>query len=604
MIRITRSAVVHGMRTCDERMTDESFLVGSKAPPAHGPDPFMKSVFGGVIAEGLVFPYPEPTRGESDQVLAILDQLRKFNARFIDGGRIDRDEVISQETLDGLKDIGAFGWLVPREFGGAGLDLTSYARVMQELSAIDGSVGTALAAHQSLAVAALILYGTPEQKSRWLPRLAKGEAIGAFALAESGAGSDAGSIQTRADRDGDFYVLSGEKTWVIGGRIADVFIVFARTSPSEDGAKPKLTAFVVPRSQGVRAGAVEPTLGMRASGTATVIFDRVRVPTENVLFEAGRGFKVATGVLSQARLSLAASCVGIAKRFLKLSVDRVSDRKAFGRRISEFGLIKDKIAQMTAAIFAMESVTYLTTGMAARGQLDISVESAISKVFCSESLIAVATEAMQIAGSLGYTRNQPYERLLRDARAAMTFQGTNEILRAFIALSGMQGLGREIEEVSRAMREPIKGFGLLGDFALRKARSALSRERLGRAHPVLAREAVIFEEFTGQLAKSVDKVLRRHGKNIAEMQYTQKRAANVAIDLYVIAAVVSRTTRAIEKRGEEGARREIDLTSIVVTAARKRLAEEISAFDENDDELRKAVAQKTCADGGYPLDVL
>ena len=186
----------------------------------------------------------------------------------------------------------------------------------------------------------------------------------------------------------------------------------------------------------------------------------------------------------------------------------------------------------------------------------------------------------------------------------MVFEGTNEILRCFIALSGMQGPGRELEEVSKAMREPIKGFGLLSDFAIRKARSALGRERLTKAHPLLAREAVLFEEYTAQLAKSVEKVLRRHGKNIAEMQYTQKRVADIAIDLYAIASVISRTTRAIERRGEEGSRREIDLTSVFVTSAKRRLAENVAAFDENDDELRKAIAQRTCTDGGYPLDVL
>jgi acyl-CoA dehydrogenase family protein 9 len=204
-------------------------------------------------------------------------------------------------------------------------------------------------------------------------------------------------------------------------------------------------------------------------------------------------------------------------------------------------------------------------------------------------------------------RAHGWERILRDARHAMVYEGTNEILRAFIALSGMQAPGREIEDVSKAMREPIKGFGLLSDFALRKARSVLNRgerERLTRAHESLARHAALFDEHTANLAKNVDKALRRHGKNIAEMQYTQKRTADVAIDLYLIAACLSRTTRAIEKRGEEGARREIDLTNVVVTAAEKRLAANIASFDENDDELRKSIAQKTCADGGYPLDVI
>jgi acyl-CoA dehydrogenase family protein 9 len=194
--------------------------------------------------------------------------------------------------------------------------------------------------------------------------------------------------------------------------------------------------------------------------------------------------------------------------------------------------------------------------------------------------------------------------MLRDARINLIFEGTNEILRAFIALSGMQGPGRELADVARAMREPIKGFGLLSDFAIRRARSALGRERMTRHHPVLNREAVVFEEYVQALAGGVDKVLRKHGRDIAEMQYTQKRTAELAIDLYAVAACIARTTRAIEKRGEEGARREIDLTSIFVSSAEQRMAQTIAAFDKNDDELRKEVASKAYVDGGYPFDVV
>ena len=193
---------------------------------------------------------------------------------------------------------------------------------------------------------------------------------------------------------------------------------------------------------------------------------------------------------------------------------------------------------------------------------------------------------------------------MRDSRINLIFEGTNEILRCFIALSGMQGPGQALTDVSRAMREPIKGFGLLSDFAIRKARSALGRERASRAHPLLNREAVVFEEYVGDLAKNVEKALRKHGREIAEMQYTQHRVAEMAIDLYAIASVIARTTRAIEQRGEEGARRELDLTSVFVGDAPRRLAQNVALFDKNDDELRKAIASKAYVDGGYPFDVV
>jgi len=186
----------------------------------------------------------------------------------------------------------------------------------------------------------------------------------------------------------------------------------------------------------------------------------------------------------------------------------------------------------------------------------------------------------------------------------LLFEGTGEILRAFIALSGMQGPGHSLDEAGRAMREPIKGFGLLSDFVLRKARSALGRERLNRAHPSLRRETVLFEEHTVMLSKSVDKVLRRHGKDIAEMQYTQRRMAEMAIDLFALAACLSRTTRAIERKGEEGARREVELTAAFAHAAERRLQANVAAFDANDDELLKGIAAQAFQDGAYPFDVV
>jgi len=565
---------------------------------------FMKSLFGGVVAEGVIFPYPEASRGEGDEVHALLERFRRFAAKNVDSAVLDREELISAEVLAGLKEIGLFGLLVPKAHGGEGLGMTAYARAIQEVASVDATLAMTLSAHSSLATTALLLFGSDDLKARWLPHLASGEIVGAFALAEVGAGSDAASTTTRAELEGDTYVITGEKAWVTNGGIADLFIVFARTSPADEGAKPRLTAFVLERAAGVTSGANEDKLGVRATSTTSVTFEKVRVSKDQVLGDVGRGFKVAMQVLSHARLSLASSCIGKAKRLLRMSIDRVNERKAFGRNISEFGLVRDKIAQMSSELFALESMTYLTTGLVDAGSTDFTVESAICKVAGSETLWRVANEASQIAGALGYMRSQPWERMLRDARIAMVYEGTNEILRCFIALSGMQGPGREIEEVSKAMREPIKGFGLLSDFAIRKARSALGRERFSKAHPMLTRESLLFEEYTGHLAKGVDKALRRHGSNIAEMQYTQKRIADLAIDLYALAAVISRTSRAIEHRGEEGSRREIDLASVFASSAKRRMAEQVDAMDENDDELRKSIAQRTCTDGGYPLDVI
>ncbi len=577
-------------------------------PPSTGSvtadESFVKNLFNGVVSDGILFPYPEPTRAEADEVHGILDGIRRFAAKNIDPARIDREAAIPPAVLKGLADLGVFGLFVPKAYGGAGMGLTGYSRVVSEIAAADASVGMTVAAHGSLGLSALLFFGSEDVKAKFLPRCARGESLAAFALVEVGAGSDAGAIQTRADKDGSDYVLRGEKIWVTNGGLANVFTVFARTSPADEGAKPRLTAFVVERGEGITNGPNESKLGVRGASTTNLRFDGVRVPEAHVLGEVGRGFKVAMEVLTSARLTLAASCVGASKRLLKLAVDRSIERKTFGRSISEFAIMKDKIGQMSGEIFALESMTYLTTGLYDAGRTDFSVESAICKVFGSETLCRVANEAALIAGGLGYMSSEPYERMLRDARVNLVFEGTNEILRCFIALSGMQGPGRELSDVSKAMREPIKGFGLLSDFAIKKARSVLSRNHMTRAHSVFQQQAALVDQYASQLAKVVERALRRHGKMIAEMQFTLKRIADVAIDLYAISACLSRTSRAIDKRGEEGARREIDLTTSFSTAAERRLMENIALFDANDDELRKAIAQKTCADGGYPLDVI
>ena len=235
---------------------------------------------------------------------------------------------------------------------------------------------------------------------------------------------------------------------------------------------------------------------------------------------------------------------------------------------------------------------------------DYSLESSICRVAGSEALWRVVNDAMQVAAGSGYLKGQPLERHLRDARGAFVLDGTNETLRCFIALAGMQGPGKRLSDVEVAMQEPVKGFGLLRDFAVRKVREALKRERVTMAHPLLAREAVMFEEATEQLGRAVDRALREHGKEIAEIQYTQMRIANVAMDLYALAACLARATLAIEQRGEDGARRDIDLTTMFATAAQGRIASNLARLENNDDELRKEIAARTYTDGGYPFDVI
>jgi acyl-CoA dehydrogenase family protein 9 len=565
----------------------------------------LKSLFFGVIPESMVFPFPEVSREEREHTALLLESVRKFIAKEVDSAKVDREAQIPESVMKGLGAQGLFGLRIPSRFGGKGLSTTSYARVLEELAMLDGSIALTVGAHGTLGLGPLLQFGTDAQQKKYLPRLATGESIAAFALTEPGAGSDAAGIATRARvvGDGVSVQLDGEKCWIANAPIADIFTVFARTSDDE-GSRPRLTAYLVERSKHMKTSPAEPTLGVRGLPLGNIQLDGVRVATANVLGEVGRGHRVAVEVLNDARITLAASCVGACKRLVKLTVDRCEKRKAFGRAIGEFGMVKDKIARMMTDLYALESMTYLTAGLADGRSADYSIESAICKVFGSETLWRAAHEAMQVAGGQGFVQRHAWERLLRDARAMLVFEGTNEILRAFIALSGMQGPGQRITDVARAIREPIKGFGLLSDFALQKARSALGRERLDKAHPALRRETVLFEQYTEQLTRQVDKVLRRHGSEIAEMQYTQRRIADLAIDLFGVAATVSRTTRALDKKGEEGARREMNLCAAFANAAEKRMKGIVASFDENDDELLKGIATRAYGDGGYPFDTV
>ncbi len=569
------------------------------------PSSFSKSLYFGHIAESMVIPYPRLSDEERDNLKLILDSFRKFAAAEIDAKKIDEEAKLPTSVLDGLKQLGMFGLAIGQEYGGLGLSVTGYARAMQEVAGIDGSVAVTLAAHQSIGSKGVVLFGTDSQKKRYLPKLASGEMISAFCLTEPGSGSDAASIQTRAveQPDGSF-VLNGSKIWITNGGIADFFTVFAQTPVDKGGTKKdRISAFLVERGMGVKSGPEEHKLGIKGSSTTGIFLEDVKVPRENLLGTIGGGFKVAMGILNNGRLGLAAGAVGLARQVIRLAIAHATSRRQFGRTIAEFGLIKDKIARMMIECYACESMVYLTTGLIDHGVEDYSVESAVCKVYGSEMCWRVVNESLQIAAGLGYMKEYPYERLLRDARINLIFEGTNEILRCFIALSGMQGPGDRLAQLSEAIKFPLKGYGVVYDFIFDKVKTQYyGGERLDRVHPILKKEAVLFEDWVPELAKSVEKTLRKHGKVISEMQYVQRRVADITIDLYMMMACIARATRSLLERGPE-AEREAKICRAAVGRAAHRIKRNIRMFDDNDDELLKSIANDAYDATQYPFDV-
>ncbi|HBQ20384.1 MAG: acyl-CoA dehydrogenase [Deltaproteobacteria bacterium GWA2_38_16] len=575
---------------------------------------FTKSLFFGNILEEMVFPYPQMSKEEKETVNILVDSFKKYAEKNIDTTKIDREEKISPEVMSTLSEMGLFGMIIPEKYGGSGLSATAYARVMQEVCSVDASLGVTFGGHQSIGLKGIILFGTEAQKKKYLPDLATGKKMAAFALTEPEAGSDAAGIKTKAilSEDKKHYILNGSKIWITNGGIADVFTVFAKTEEPDEKEgqgnlkKWKITAFIVTRDMGVRNGPEEHKMGIRGSSTTELYFENCKVPAENILGEPGKGFKVAMEILNNGRLGLAAGCIGGAKKAIKLATTHATTRKQFGKSIAEFGMIQDKIANITMDTFAAESMIYMTTALIDRGVEDYSLESAICKIFSSESAWRVINEAVQIGAGIAYMREYPYEQLLRDARINIIFEGTNEILRCFTALAGMQGPGQYLKEVGQAMRYPLKGIGPLSDFAVKK----ISRDivglgdRITKADIYLKKETALIEDYVKYLATAVEKTLMKHQKTIWEKEFVQRRIANAVIDLYAMICTVSRTTSFIQKDGLAKSKYVIQLCQSFCDRASRRIKRNLRSMDGNDDERLKDLSNQTCALSGYPFDIL
>src|SRR5271168_5154345 len=518
-----------------------------------------KNLAAGRILEDQLFPYPGLRHKDQEVLRLMVDAIDQFlSPKHLDFKRWDREAAQPAEFIQGLRDLGLFGLIIPEEHGGIGLSNAGYARVLSQTSTHDSSVSLTIGAHSSIGMKGILLFGTAEQKARYLPKLASGELIAAFCLTESGAGSDAASIRTQAVKnDNGTWTLNGEKIWITNGGIADLYTVFARTS-SQAG---KITAFVVEAAwPGVSHGQHEDKMGIRASSTTTVNFADVQVPAENVLDVEGRGFKVAMAILNNGRTGLGGGAVGGMKALIALSSQQAQSRKQFNQPIAEFGLIREKISQMALDCFAAESVVWMVAHYIDSGVEDYSVEAAMSKVFASEALQRGAYEALQIAAGSGFMRDYPYEQITRDSRILTIFEGTNEVLRLYIALSGLKDLGKSFGELKAAVDDifnhPIKGFGVLADYAERRLTHAtgVGRAKLLGKIPAPLREATTtFEKYTVELAKAADFLLRKYGKNIAGRQHMLKRVADMTIDLFVGLCVLSRATALSAEPGEEGA---------------------------------------------------
>jgi alkylation response protein AidB-like acyl-CoA dehydrogenase len=344
----------------------------------------------------------------------------------------DRDHTFPRDVFAKLAELGLMGACVPEEYGGAGTDFLSYILVLEELSRADAGVGVTVAVHTSAATLPILAYGTDEQKSRFVPPLARGEQLGAFALTEAEAGSDAGALRTKAETAGDGWTITGAKQWITNGRHAGTFILFARTDPETAGAR-GVSAFILD-AEHVHVTRDEEKLGLNSSVTSDIVVEGAQVGRDRLLNEENRGFRVAMGTLDGGRIGIAAQALGIAQAGYDVAREYAAERRAFGHRIADFQAIQHKLANMSMEIDAARLLVYRAAWLKQQGRRHTE-EGAKAKLFASEMATRQTSEAIQILGGYGYTKEFPVERYYRDAKITEIYEGTSEIQRLVIARS-------------------------------------------------------------------------------------------------------------------------------------------------------------------------
>jgi acyl-CoA dehydrogenase family protein 9 len=566
------------------------------ADPDHNPS-FTKGIFLGEIREELIFPFPVLAPDERESLAMILDSFRAFAADTIDSHQLDHDGKFPDAVRHGMHELGLMGMNIPEAFGGFGASAKVFNRVFGEIGATDPALAVYFGAHQSIGCKAITLFGTDEQKQRWLPGCASGDIIAAFCLTEPGSGSDAQAMTTTAtpSADGTTYTITGTKIWISNAGYAGLFTVFAKVPVIVDGRqKQRVTAFAVDATlPGITLGQPEQKMGIKASDTRTVTFDNVVVPAADRIGDTGQGFKIALEVLNSGRLGLAAGSSLGARRIMRVALEHAKQREQFGRPIGSFEMIQHKIALSAAETYASDSAWMLTAGMVDRGGVDFSLETACCKIFASELAFRASNDALQIAGGIGYSKEYPYEQSVRDSRINLIFEGTNEILRALIALSALQQPGERLKALGKAFKDPLHSLGAIGSFVAGRAKRQITKPSFTLAHEALKDEADSVAGIINDLALAVEALLLKHGKAVIERQFLQLRLANAAIDIYLAVATLSRTTWEIERAGSaDAAAAELDCARVFIPAAMRRARRNIRALRANQDARLKAIAER------------
>jgi acyl-CoA dehydrogenase family member 9 len=557
---------------------------------------FAKGLFLGRFVADWVMPYPRVPAAQQREMDKSVAEVRQFLEEHLDPAAIDRNADIPRDIIEGLGRLGVLGMTAPGEYGGRGFSQMAYSKVLEEIGARCASTSVFTNAHHSIGIRALLLFGTHEQKQKWLPKLVTGEQLGAFALTEKEAGSDAANVQMQArpSEDGSHFILNGEKRYITNAALAQVLTVMART-PVPGSDKTAITAFLVtPDMPGFEM--LEPRMekmGIRGTATGRFALRDVRVPKENVLGPIGKGLKVALTVLDFGRTTFGACCTGAAKTCLQLAIGHANTRKQFKKTLGDFDLVKKKIARMAADAYAMEAMTFTTASLIDRGLEDYMIETAMLKVFTTERLWEAVNDAFQIYGGSAYFVDLPLERMMRDARINQIGEGSNEVLTSFIALVGMRGPGMEFKEIYDTMLKPMRG-------TIGKAWTA-GMNRLGAAVRIVdvPVRSVALRSQANQLGRliwrfnlAVDRALIVYREPVLDMQLVQERIAGVATELFASTCVLSRWDAELESAERNGDSEvgENDAPDLFLRQSFRRIRQSLAGLNDNDDQAVIATA--------------